>query len=678
MNYRAIVKQRFPFVENALRRNDVLMALAVRIESALLRRNMKKLNKGFKGSQISRDMNDIQRLLGQAKTLGLFDATWYSDVQQRGFESELQAFSDYLYKSTFSSVSPSPAFDNLSYERRNIDVFYAGISPLEHYLESGVNEGRVICPFYPKWTPTDKLVIKPNVTQIKSLKVAICLHVFYEDFIEYYARCLRDFPVNVDLFISVSDQSYQQSIDQHLASLDCVNQIEVAVVPNRGRNFGPMLVEFGQKLLDYDLFCHLHSKKSLYSGRPQTQWSDYLGEYLLNDHYVISKMLTYMMDNSECGLYYPTSFSMMPDWVNHWLKNKPYRADYFNEWDIECHRDFLPYPVGGMFWAKPQAIKPLLEKAYCYDDFPEEPLPNDGSTLHALERCIGLLAEKSGYSQLFYYPELGAFTHDQSYVFANYVNNAQQLYDKLAPFDVISFDVFDTLVRRSHYVPDYAKLKLGKYLEQQGVVANAHDFVKARNQAEFEVRQLKHFQGDVTIFETYQQLANCYHWDDVLSNQYAEMEFAYDLEMIESKDEMVDIANRFIAQGKQVYIISDTYYTEYQIVLMLRKAGVTNGYQLLVSSAKGLRKDNATMWSYVANMLSNKNRFVHIGDNAVADAQLPGDFGLANLHILNPADKWQAAGWHNPLVGDAQLDEKLILKWGPLISQFGRYPFLGE
>ncbi len=677
MNYRAMIKQRFPVLENVLRRNACLMSLAVKVESALMRRNIRRSTKQLKGTH-RLVTEDAARYLKQARSQGLFNYQWYCDVQQRGFESELHAFGDYLHKSPFSAVSPSPAFDNLSYAKRNLDIYHAGISPLTHYLSSGKEEGRVVVPFQPKWKPTDRLVIKSDLKAIKTLKIAVSLHVFYEDFIEYYARCLRSFPVSVDLYISVSDIAYQQSIDKHLASLDCVNTIEVAEVPNRGRNFGPMLVEFGNKLLDYDLFCHLHSKKSLYSGRQQTQWADYLGEYLLNDHHVISKMLTYMVSNPECGLYYPTSFSMMPDWVNHWLKNKPYRGEFFTQWEIEDHRDFLPYPVGGMFWAKPQALKPLLDKVHSYEDFPAEPLPNDGSELHALERCIGLLAEKSGYSQLFYYPELGSFTHDQSYVFANYVNNAEELYHKLAPFETISFDVFDTLVRRSHFVPDYAKLKLGKHLQQQGVVNDAHEFVKARNQAEFEVRKQNNFQGDVTIFTTYQQLAKTYQWDEDTANQYAEMEFAYDLEMIESKDEMVDIANRFITQGKKVYIISDTYYTEYQIVLMLRKAGVANGYQLFVSSEKGLRKDNATMWSYIAGELKNKARFVHVGDNAVADAQLPGDFGLANLHILNPADKWQAAGWHNPLVGDDQLNEQLILKWGPLISQFGRYPFLGE
>lgn len=677
MNYRALIKQRFPRIERTLRHNPTMMDLAVRVERRLLNRKLSKMTKQLNGRSVALNL-DEQQLLRDAKHHGLFDYKWYCDVQKRAFESEQHAFSDYLHKSTFSSVSPSPSFSNLAYQKQNLDVYHTNMSPLAHYLSVGHSEGRNVQTYTPSWTPTSEIQITPDIERLKTLKVAVCLHIFYEDFIDYYAKCLRDFPTSVDLFISVSDKSYQSKIEQQLGTLNSVRNLEVVEVPNRGRNFGPMLVEFGRSLLDYDLFCHLHSKKSLYSGRPQTQWADYLGEFLLNDHYVLSKMMTHMLDDEQCGVYYPTSFSMMPDWVNHWLKNKPYKGEFYGAWDLQDHSEFISYPVGGMFWAKPAAIKQLLDKEHQYTDFPEEPLPNDGSPLHALERCVGLLAERNGYSQLFYHPELATFTQDKSYVFANYVCSKEQLVHKVQPFEIISFDVFDTLVRRSHYAPDYAKLRLGKQLVSDGLFESAHQFVELRNQAEYQVRVDKKFQGDVSIFETYQKLAATQGWDDEQAKQFAELEFAYDLEMIESKDEVVDVLNHLIVLGKQVYIISDTYYTEYQIVLMLRKAGVTNGYKLFVSSEMGLRKDNGTMWAHVNELLKNKAQFVHIGDNAVADAQLPGDFGLANLHILNPIDKWQAAGWTNPFANGNDLNEQQILKWGPLISQFGRYPFLGE
>ena len=618
------------------------------------------------------------KLLSEAKEHGLFDFIWYSDIQGKCFESEVSAFNDYLNKSRFSSVSPSPAFNNWDYLKSNLDVYHSNISPLTHYLSAGRKEGRINNHFLPQWEPTDKLTTVFDVELVKKQKIAVCLHVFYGDFLNYYRQCLENFPVNVDVFVSVSDVALKALAIKTLSKLPTINNIDVVVVPNRGRNFGPMLVEFGQQLLKYDLFCHLHSKKSLYSGRPQTQWADYLGEFLLNDVNVVGKAITHMAKDKECGMYYPTSFMMMPDWVNHWLKNKPFKNKFFDEWEIKDNSDFLAYPAGGMFWAKPAALKQLLEKEYSYEDFPEEPLPNDGSELHALERTIGLLAERNGYKQLFYYPELGRFTHDKSHIFANYINSQEQLLHKVQMFDIISFDVFDTLVRRTHHVPDYAKLKLGKYLVEQGEVKDAHAFITLRNDAEFTVRKDKEFKGDVKITETYRQLGKELGWDEEKALHFSEMEFAYDLDMIRSKDEVVDILNTLIGQNKSIYIISDTYYSEHQIVLMLRKAGVTNGYKLFVSSELGLRKDSGTMWAFMKEELAGKGSFVHIGDNAVADAQIPGDFGLTNLHILNPMDKWQAAGWDNPFANGNELNEQQILKWGPLISQFGRFPFLGE
>lgn len=673
MRFQETIKKNHPWVIKNIQKSRILMMLA---------KIVKKIVNKISTQEVTNAVltPEQHHILNMAKQHGLFNFEWYCEHQQATFLTEEAAFADYLYKSTFSTANPSPAFCTETYHKSNMDVYHSGGSPLTHYLTTGQYEGRHNESFMPKFEPKDKLLPSTTVSEIKELKIAVCLHVFYEDFIDYYVHCLNHFPTNVDVYISLSKPEFVDTAVERFGTVKNVKNIKTAVVPNRGRNFGPMLVEFAQDLQEYDLFCHLHSKKSLYSGTEQKQWANYLGEYLLKDNQVITRMLNQFVEDPECGIYYPTSFWMMPDWVNHWLKNKSFSSALVKEWGLDINTEFLAYPVGGMFWARPAALTQLLDKEYQYEDFPEEPLPNDGSELHALERCIGLLAEKNGYKQLFYYPSLGKFTYQQDFMFSNYVNSQERLTNKLRPFETVSFDVFDTLVRRSHHVPDYAKLKLGQYLVSQELVNNAHEFVKLRNTSEFEVRKAKQFQGDVTIYEAYQQLASSLSWSEEQAKQYADMEFAYDLDMIESKDEMVDILNSLFLAGKEIYIISDTYYTEAQIVLMLRKAGVTNGYKLYVSSELGLRKDSGTMWAFISKQLSdnNKTSFVHVGDNAVADAQIPGDFGLANLHILNPLDKWQAAGWDNPFVGENALNEKEIIKWGPLVSTFGRYPFLGE
>ena len=630
----------------------------------------------------SKSLSKAQRSeFEQAEALGLFDASWYQQRYGQKFLSPAHAFKDYLHKSRFAPIHPSPAFDGESYHRMYMDVFYDQQSPLFHYLKNGKQEGRQHVPLTPRWVPQTRMPLDATLTEAASqLKMAVCLHVFYEDFIERFAQALDDMPIQVDVLLTlatgVNEAHARKTFEKHA----CVKRVEIRHVPNRGRNFGPLLVEYGDVLQQYDLFCHLHSKKSLYSGREQTQWADYLTEFLLSDKSVVKRALNAFAQDETLGVYYPTTFWMMPSWVNHQTMNKGFMREWQQALDIDHVSDFLSYPAGGMFWARPQALKGIVGKDWKYEDFPEEPLPNDGSKLHALERILGAQAESLGYRQFFYYPSGGDFTVDQSYITASYHGSIEQHMPAIQAHQIISFDVFDTLVRREFTVPDYAKLKLGKWLVEQGIASSAHDFVKTRNEAEFTLRKRASFQGDIRIDAIYDELADVYKVSKDVAQGWMKREFELDLAMIQPKDEMVELFNHLSSAGHVLWVISDTYYTRDQVGLMLRKAGIAAAYRLMVSSEEGKRKDSGTMWAMVKEDLAREEgrRHLHIGDNVVADAQRPGDMGLATFHILHPMDKWRALGMPDVLTGKDALDEAQILKWGALVSQIGRNPFIGE
>ncbi|MFT4941692.1 MAG: FMN phosphatase YigB (HAD superfamily) [Paraglaciecola sp.] len=612
-----------------------------------------------------------------AISLGLFNYEWY--VAHCGsFPHPLRAFEDYLAKSCFSNVNPSANFDTEFYMRTNVDIYHLGISPLVHYMYHGRFEGRQASPAQLRWSPVDEL-IPQDTANWQSQKIAICLHIYYVDFIEKFQDCLQRFPCEVDVFVAAGSLKIENKAKAAFAKLDNVNKVVTALAPNRGRNFGPLLVEFSEKLLDYDLMCHVHSKKSLYSGRQQTQWFDYLNQYLFKDKHVVKSILRLFDGNKTLGMYYPTTFWMMPSWVNHWTCNKTVAGDFVDNWGIDITENFVNYPVGGMFWARPEAIRPLLEQKFSYDDFPEEPLPNDGSWLHALERSLGLLAETRGYKQFYYYPPAGKFTTDKSHIFASYHKQPVQLFHEIANFDIVSFDIFDTVLRREYTEPEYAKFKLGQYLAAQGIVANPYEFIQMRNDAELALRKARNFQGDVCITDVYQELETTLQCSNKLAQQYLEMEFQFDLDMSKAKDEMVNIVHQLADLGREIWFITDIYYTKKQIEVMLRKIGISAPYRLFVSSDLGMRKDAGTMWTFIKAELTALNRsHLHVGDNVRSDAQICGDFGLANMHVLHPVDKWQACGFPPVLTGDKKLDENNTLKWGKLVANQGRYPFFGE
>ena len=58
---------------------------------------------------------------------------------------------------------------------------------------------------------------------------------------------------------------------------------------------------------------------------------------------------------------------------------------------------YFNFPVGTMFWARSAALAPLFKLQLRWDDYPEEPLPGDGTLLHALERILPFVASHNGY-----------------------------------------------------------------------------------------------------------------------------------------------------------------------------------------------------------------------------------------------------------------------------------------
>ncbi|WP_289027912.1 rhamnan synthesis F family protein [uncultured Paraglaciecola sp.] len=615
----------------------------------------------------------VAKAFKEAKRLGLFDIDWYQE-HYGTFPHELAAFEDYLEKSKSSNVNPSGNFDTELYLRCNVDIYLNGLSPLIHYMYHGRHEGRTSSGVINRWLPATELVPRDSATW-KDQKIAIVLHIFYADFVAKFAETLRHFPTSVDVFVTAGTAQIERDATDTFSKLSNVNHIKTAVCENRGRNFGPFLVNFSKELLNYDLMCHMHSKKSLYSGREQTQWFDYLHNFLLKDKHAVKSVLRLFDEHQDLGTYYPTSFWMMPSWVNHWTCNKPFAQEFVDDWGVDISDSFINYPVGGMFWARPKALEPLLNQNFNYEDFPAEPLPNDGSWLHALERVIGLLSEKQGFKQFFYYPPLGRFTTDKTQISSSYYKTSEQLLGDISNFDIVSFDIFDTVLRREFNEPDYAKFKLGKELTSQGYFDSPQAFIKQRNDAELYCRKTVNFEGDISIYDAYKQLAKDRGLGEDLTVMWAEKEFHYDLAMALPKDEMVKIVHELDAMGREIWFVTDIYYSKAQIAKMLRKIGISIPYKLFVSSDIKKRKDAGTMWIHIKKLVDDSGRsFIHIGDNVRSDAQICGDFGLQNMHILNPEDKWRIAGFALP----SFKSETNIIKWGPMISNLGRYPYFGE
>ena len=180
-------------------------------------------------------------------------------------------------------------------------------------------------------------------------------------------------------------------------------------------------------------------------------------------------------------------------------------------------------------------------------------------------------------------------------------------------YDVISFDVFDTLIlRKCNALEDvfaYVARKIGEC---------ECDFVAKRVKAEHEVRKEK--KREITIKDIYSQMES----DPERVKQYIYAEEEAELQLCTCNREMKCVYDSVKQQGKHVYIISDMYMNFEFMDTLLKHNGYEGHDHLYVSSEIGVAKSNGKLYSYVLGQSEvAAARVLHIGDNYKSDYLMP-------------------------------------------------------
>lgn len=305
---------------------------------------------------------------------------------------------------------PNPFFDGEKYWAQNPDVEALKINPLAHYLVYGRFEGRQFpfSKYFEEYASTIKrLQIKTiNIKDIKSLstirekaienktRIVIHIHVYYIDLIPVFIHYLLHILEPFDLYISIPHHLKTSEIElKFKQALTEVQRIVVRHVQNRGRNFGALIIEFGWSLLDYDVMLHIHSNKYSHNLACRS-WLKHILDRLLGSENSVDFILNLFKDDAV--VVYPGAFSSVAEDANSWRENRSISAQLLKKISkIDVNKfPVIEYPVGGMFWVRPKAIKSLLTAQLKYSDFPKNSKKTDGTLAHAIERIILLLAKE--------------------------------------------------------------------------------------------------------------------------------------------------------------------------------------------------------------------------------------------------------------------------------------------
>ena len=261
-------------------------------------------------------------------------------------------------------------------------------------------------------SPKIQIIDLQNIPAPKKLipkKIAIQAHIFYPDLVPELAQLLIKFPEPFDLLISTPDSQYEKWLHGQFQGVTNLQNLEVLITPNRGRDLGPMLYGFGSQLLTYDYFAHVHTKKSSGTNDIGNKWRQYLIQGLLDSSQDRTSKILGLLE--KYGMVYTQKFPLIDVQNCQWGENHKTASALCESMHLPAPLPgYIEFPAGSMFWAKTVALKPLLEHPFAPNDFEPEVGQTDRTIMHAIERSLAHISLSQGYPiALLRYPSAISF-----------------------------------------------------------------------------------------------------------------------------------------------------------------------------------------------------------------------------------------------------------------------------
>jgi len=237
----------------------------------------------------------------------------------------------------------------------------------------------------------------------KQQKVALIAHLYYMDLLEPTLAYVKSMPEGTDLILTVGSEKKAAQVEA--ACKDLPYNVTVRLIENRGRDVSALLVGCKDIIDDYDLVCFTHDKK-VTQVNPYSVGDGFAikcFENLLPTRDFVKNVIATFDAEPRLGFLAPTPpnhADYFPVFTYGWGPNFDRTKALLRELGLDVPLDPTKEPIaplGSMFWFRPQALKPLFDHDWQWEEFPPEPCPIDGTLMHAIERSHGYVAQGSGY-----------------------------------------------------------------------------------------------------------------------------------------------------------------------------------------------------------------------------------------------------------------------------------------
>lgn len=311
------------------------------------------------------------------------------------------------YSAYFAQTAGQPALDLYEYLRDHtdydVDMIWDAILP--SYNIDDIRKAMHLDYVLPSQAINPQTHDRP--------RSAFIYHVYFMDLLEDTCHYIASLPEETDLYITSTEDKIPQ-IREYMQQHGISHQATFIPVINRGRDVSALLVAACPVVLSgkYDVIGFAHDKKSSqnqengHHGTESQGFAYKLMENTLGSEAYVKNILTLFAENPRLGQVTPPppyhalyfAHTIPHDWGANYEITKELLEDR-----LGIHVPLSPTKptasaMGSCYWFRVEALKPLFEYGWKYEDFlPEGQMGEDGTISHAIERANGYICQSRGY-----------------------------------------------------------------------------------------------------------------------------------------------------------------------------------------------------------------------------------------------------------------------------------------
>ncbi len=384
----------------------------------------------FKSLEFQKYWNEIPEINSYGDAVGKHEAIFTKHFEDIGFTWSVYADTDANFSDYPLMKNPVELFEKCHcpiFKRRSF------FSPYFHVLsDSDGSQGTQILEFLENNSLYDTDLIWENllrtnhlsdiknaanlnyvlsaeekpVTVPRKQKLALVIHEYFIDMVDYCYGYALSMPSYSDIYITTDSVEKKEVIEKKFAGGPW-NSVKVLLVENRGRDVSSLLVGVASYLQDYDLVCFMHDKKvgQLNYEIKGFYFSERCFKNLLGTPALVEQIISRFEHEKHLGLLCPPppnhadffgTLSIDWKWYLNYENVKTWKEKLGLLIPLSKDKDIIA-PFGSMFWFRPKGMKKLLDYGWKYEDFPKEPLNQNGTLHHAIERLYSYVEQDAGF-----------------------------------------------------------------------------------------------------------------------------------------------------------------------------------------------------------------------------------------------------------------------------------------